>query len=174
MKKSDIDIYRDRRGASLPSINVKVNDAYRWYTHGREAALNAGADESEAGRFATWCETNADDEGLAWLFDAACESGWETAEIDAEEVFGIDVKVEARGRSGGHLVVLGLPDVEEWDAIAVARWSRFARYADGTAKGIPFVMAELAYLNEWDQLEREREERETECAASALPIVAVV
>lgn len=166
MKKSDVDVYHDGREA-LPSINVKVDDAWRWATHARAAAVDAGASVSEADAFAAWCEEHDDDEDLYWLFGAACESGWESAEMDAEEVLGASVKVEARGRSGGHLVVRGLPDVAEWDAIAVSRWSRFARYCVANVANVPHEMAMIAWLNVWLPTEEER-------AAAQLPVVEVV
>lgn len=164
MKKSDIEQYYDRHNW-LPSVNVKVHDAWRWSTHGRSVALeDMGATEDEADRFHEWCEEHAEDDKLEWLFEAACESGWESAQCDAHEVFGRNVRVESRGRCGGHLVVIGLPDIEEWDAIAVSRWARFARWCRGNADYVPHEMATLAFLNVWDPAETER-------AAAALPIV---
>lgn len=57
----------------------------------------------------------------------AREDGWELAKEAAEEIFPGNVEVYSEGRSGGWLVVSGLPDVEEWNAAAVARWARFAK-----------------------------------------------
>jgi hypothetical protein len=37
------------------------------------------------------------------------------------------VKVYSKGRSSGWLTVHGLPPVESWDAVDLARWRRFER-----------------------------------------------
>lgn len=37
------------------------------------------------------------------------------------------VQVYSEGRSGGWCVVHGLPEIEEWDAIALGRWARFEK-----------------------------------------------
>jgi hypothetical protein len=168
MKKADIDLYYDRNGRWHPSVNVKVNDAWRWSKFAQDVALGeGGATTDEAKRFEAWCERHAEDSRLEWLFEAACESGWESASCDLDNVWGPHngLKVESRGRSGGHLIVIGLPEIEEWDAIALGRWARYVRWQKLNVDNVPYEMACLAYLNVWEPLEVER-------AESELPIVA--
>jgi len=72
--------------------------------------------------------TDADFEratGYAW--DSARELFWESAGNLAAEILGEAATVYSAGRSGGWLAVHGLPPVETWDAVAVARWAKFAR-----------------------------------------------
>jgi hypothetical protein len=174
MRKSDIDTYYDDwKRERLPSIYVKVNDAYRWATFAREAATEHGASAEEAQSFADWCDEHDEDEDLYWLFDAACQSGWENAQCDADNVFDTAVTVRACGRSGGHLVVDGLPDIDSWDAVAVAKWGRFVRYCEAGVKNVPYEMAVLAWLNVGEPMLAEADAEAAEDAAAALPIVSV-
>ena len=49
------------------------------------------------------------------------------------------VKVYSDGRSGGWLVVHGLPDVESWDAIDLGRWAKFEKMIRGLVDdGYPY------------------------------------
>lgn len=49
------------------------------------------------------------------------------------------VQVYSDGRSGGWLVVHGLPDVETWDAIALGQWAKFNKLIRGLAdEGYPY------------------------------------
>jgi hypothetical protein len=49
------------------------------------------------------------------------------------------VQVYSAGRSGGWLVVSGLPDVESWDAIALGRWVKFEEEVRAIAdEGYPY------------------------------------
>lgn len=58
--------------------------------------------------------------------ELARQVGWEDAHDLAYEVWGSStVQVESSGRSGGWLIVRGLGDVEDWDAVELARWTRF-------------------------------------------------
>lgn len=115
MRKSQIETRRDRdtRHREMPCINVKV---YRW-----------GADASDvAERFS--CSQDTAEKACGYYFDSACSQFWEQAPEWAAELWpGYRLNVYADGRSGGWLVVDGLPDVESWDAVMVAKWSKLAR-----------------------------------------------
>lgn len=107
----------------------------------------------------------------AWEW--ACESGWEDLQSDAEYVLGKRVIVHSAGRSGGWCVIEGLPDVETWDAIAVSKWTRFAKYAKAIVEYIPVSMVDLLYFNVWipeHEAKMEQEAREAaEDAEHQLP-----
>lgn len=57
------------------------------------------------------------------------------------------VKLETEGRSGGWLVVRGLPDLDCWDAVMLARWRKFERITRGMVEHFPATVAELVCLN---------------------------
>ena len=88
-------------------------------------------------------------------FTFACEMEWDTAEDTARDVLCNNrVKVWSEGRSGGWAVVDGLPDIDDWDAIMLARWRRFERIARLTADDVPYQMASMIYLNVFDNPNR--------------------
>jgi hypothetical protein len=108
-----------------------------------------------------WVEENLSDETLEGYFQFACESEWEYAQGYAEEIFGGHVKVYGAGRSSGWAVVTGLGDVDEWDAVALAKWRKFEKYATSAAKYIPGQMVSLIYINAFEWAQTEAAERES-------------
>jgi hypothetical protein len=141
--KADVETrYENRR--TLPCVNVKVYAGLTRSVVDKVRNDNGGHD----GFTLDWMEDN--EERLRWTFESACEMGWETLQQDAEEIFGKGVKVWSAGRSGGWAVVEGLPDVESWDAIALARWRKFEKFAKAEAADVPYRMADLAYINVYE------------------------
>ena len=60
---------------------------------------------------------------LQYAGESLAEMFWEDAEATARDIFGDkSLKVYSEGRSGGWLVVEGLPDIEYWDAIMLGKW----------------------------------------------------
>ena len=145
--KDDITYHSDGIGrGSQPAVNVKVRT---FDMPIRQVAEDTFPDDVEAIE-AWWAEEgDAILERAEWLFGLACESGWDDLQERAMEIWDSGVEVYSEGRSGGWAVVKGLPDPEEWDAIALDRWARFARYAREVADDIPYRMADLAVINIW-------------------------
>jgi hypothetical protein len=130
-------------GPRLPAVNVKV---YRTEPHSWPVD---GADERMTRE---WFDSYAESDEGAWLFNAACESGREDIQYDAEHIFdGYNVKVWFEGRNGGWAVVDGLPELDEWDAVMLSKWRRFEKWAKDVVEYVPDVMAQLAYFNAWEQ-----------------------
>ena len=144
-RKEDVETHSDGFRPSLPAVNVKVYGSWTDQDAAEVLAENASTDE----RFSVeWLEEREDE--LSWLFWEACSSGWEMIEQDAEEIFGGGVKVSAEGRQGGWAVVDGLPDLEQWDAVMVAKWAKFRRYARAEAENVPRAMVSIAYINAFE------------------------
>lgn len=149
MRKSEVTL-RYYQGERRPCVNVKV------YGSVTPAILAEVEAESGETGFARWAgELLERDTWPEWTREAACSAGWEYLQRDAEEVFGPGAKVESEGRSGGWCIVKGLPDFEAWDAVMVAKWAKFARWAGGYAQGVPYDMATLLAINTYSA-ERER------------------
>jgi len=109
--KADVEMHADGFGrAGHPAVNVKV---YR-FPSVDEIVDRFGCSEATAVKAGNYA------------FEMEQEVFWEDAKELAREVFG-NVKVYSEGRSGGWLVVHGLPDVGSWDAITVSAWGRFER-----------------------------------------------
>ena len=111
-RKADIDTHNDGGigGPQYPAVNVKTR-------HWPDADLVRRTFECSENR-AEWASQAA--------YDMHAESFWESAGDDAEYMLG-PCKVYSAGRSGGWLIVEGLPPIESWDAIMVAKWGRFER-----------------------------------------------
>jgi hypothetical protein len=89
-----------------------------------------------------------------WPFEAACESNFEYASDRAKEDFFPDhnVKVWSAGRSGGWLLVDGLPDVDSWGVGLLTKWNEFAKFCEPLVEDIPRSMAWNVLANAQDQL----------------------
>lgn len=144
-------------GPQLPAVNVKVRGGLESVS----LPLDLGQVSEDGGATFTPVTTPEDftrewleglpEEATGALWEWALESGWEMLRADAAEIFSAyDIEVWAEGRSGGWAVVSGLPEIEEWDAVLLAKWRRFERFAKGYAADIPRAMAELAFLNLWE------------------------
>lgn len=116
MRKSQIETRRDRdtRNREMPCINVKV---YRWGAYSHNVAEHFGCTDSTA------------EQACQFHFESVQQRFWEEVQEQAAELWpAYSPKVWSAGRSGGWLVVDGLPEVESWDAIMVGKWSRLARW----------------------------------------------
>lgn len=157
-RKGDITYHFTWNDGAKPAVNVKV---YNWPTRStfETAARDTLGDDADLA-LAWWDRKAADTptdvwdsdgwygQHHDWIFESACESGWEDLESFAQEVYGPGVKVYAEGRSGGWAYIDGIDhDTDSWDAIAVSRWGRFASYARAVADDIPYRMASLLVLN---------------------------
>lgn len=134
---------RDRR----PAVNVKVYGSV-WDVFAKlEKASDVDIDDARFTR--EWFEAHVSDEALDALFWHVCESEFEMVEQDAREIFGAHVKVWQEGRSGGWAVVDGLADLDEWDAVALAKWRKFERWAKLYAADVPYQMVASVFYNEF-------------------------
>ena len=154
MRKDDVHTHY---GSDRPAVNVKVYDtladAWRKFEEG---------DDHDSGFTLEWVETRLAGDRYDSLFWIACEVQFEQAVQDAVDILGVRPEhVELDGRSGGWLVVTGLPDIEEWDAVQLSKWRKFERYARDLADYVMAEMISLLYINdyEWERdegIERER------------------
>lgn len=159
MRRADVTTHYDH-GIPRPAVNVKVYGGTP-----SDEALRGIAEECGAVS-AGFTREYLEELDADWLFEAACESGWEALQANAEEIFGAyplyrssyapRVEVRAEGRSGGWCVVHGLPALEDWDAVMLAKWRKFERWARQEADDIPYQMASLAALNIYLPAEEER------------------
>ncbi len=136
-------------GSDRPAVNVKV---YRslW-------DVKFPLEDAPEGITREWIESLGEDR-LDELFWDTCSFEWEMIAQDAAEIFGPHVKVEQDGRSGGWAVVTGLDDIADWDAVALAKWRRFEKYARAIAHGVPEQMVYSLACNEWETEQNERAE----------------
>lgn len=134
--KSDVTCRRVGYGGhAFPTVNVK---SYAYI--GTERVIDRfGCSEATAQR------------ALEWVWESACESFWEK-DGDAHELadhylsryaYHVRDKVNQDGRSGGWLVVDGLPEVSEWDGALLNSWALFERA----------IRRAVDYLTSWEWAE---------------------
>lgn len=134
-------------GGDCPAVNIKVYKGPSSVTPAEWAQLQT---EHGTGFTAQWCEEHVGDDGMdSWFWDA-CEFEFEYVQGFADEVLHEHVTVERDGRSGGWAVVSGLPELEDWDAVALARWRKFERWCREIADGLWYQVYSLIGMNVFD------------------------
>jgi hypothetical protein len=158
--REDVQQHSDGYRDMLPAVNVKVYTTIEqaWDQYQRE-------EMPDPGFTLDWIEDNIPEDLLQGRWESACESEYEYFEdwtTTAEDSLFPDhnVRLEVQGRSGGWIAVHGLPDIEDWDAILLARWRKFERIARDIADGIPFQTLLLIYINDYEWAMTEAAERE--------------
>ena len=142
--KDSVSFHSDGCGRpGRPAVNIKIRqhitDAWRQY-HERNPDVPA--------RFCQdWLDENLDLEAVQFWEEQAAIHGFKLAEGLAVELFGPDVKCWQEGRSGGWLVVDGLPAWESWPAPLVAKWGKFERITRQYVDGVLIDFLDLVYLN---------------------------
>lgn len=95
-----------------PAVNVK---AYN-YPHCWKVADYLDIPEDKA------------EELLSMIFEQSQEIFWEDVKPLANEIFSdYRVQIYSAGRCGGWVIVQGLPEIESWDAVILAKWRKFER-----------------------------------------------
>jgi hypothetical protein len=161
--RDDVETHADGFGPIRPAVNVKVYGSLEsaWAEFVKD-------EEPDEGFTLEWIRENVSDESLDAIFWNTCENEFEYlasyATSDEDAIFPASqygrVTIEREGRSGGWAVVDGLPDIEEWDAVLLARWRKFERVAKDIAAGIMVQVLSSVYINEWEWQRAETEERE--------------
>ena len=157
--KADVEFHSERFGGGRrPAVNVKVRDSLE---DGFAKFLKAN-DDVDARFTCEWVREHVSDETLDARFQFACEDGFERLADEAREIWGADmyehrgarrhrVNVYSEGRSGGWAVVDGIDDdVDSWDAIQVAKWGRFARFARLEADDVMYRVVDGCYFNDFE------------------------
>jgi hypothetical protein len=145
--------------SGTPCVNVKVygdvSDGFKL------AAKYAPADGGfDAGFTEDWIREHLSEETLDQWFWDTCSFEFEYLQDLAAEVLGIRERdVTQEGRSGGWAVVSGLPELEDWDAVQLAKWRKFEKRARSIAADIPYQLVQSIYLNAWEAEQAERVER---------------
>jgi hypothetical protein len=161
--RDDVEMHSDGYGPRRPAVNVKVagSPESAWAEFVKD-------EEPDDGFTLEWVRENVSEERLEAIFWNVCENEFEYlaawATTDEDAIFPASqygrVTIEREGRSGGWAVVDGLPDVEEWDAILLARWRKFERVAKDFAGSVMVWVLSSLYINEWKWQRDEMQERE--------------
>jgi hypothetical protein len=171
VRKSDVETHYDGR-TRRPAVNVKhhlwIPDLVRKYKG------QGNHEFSDDAGFWAWVEERYEaqdhDNELDGPDEWARESCWELAQETADEVWDHlpwrygdkrethPVKVWSEGRSGGWCVVEGLPDIDEWDAVALAKWAKFEKIVKQIAhEEYPYQYVWNLEVNVWERVRDERQ-----------------
>lgn len=87
-------------------------------------------------------------------FNLACSDHFEHAQEQLKEQFFPDYNTKAwtAGRSGGWLVVEGLPEVKTWRPELLTKWDEFTKFCAVLVKDIPRAMAWDVLANAQDEI----------------------
>jgi hypothetical protein len=171
VKKSEVTIRSKSAygwAGGVPAVNVKWSPYLRTIVRKYRdvTAVNKQGDTYHVHEFgddpAFWEWVDYIDEHVgdaAWEYpngifyraeEIAREVGWDDAIELAHEEWGDAVKVWSSGRSGGWLVVDGLADVEDWDAIELARWRRFQGRVEDLVAYLDYQFVWHLYVNVYE------------------------
>ncbi len=147
--KSEVTMHAEMYRTANPAVNVKV---YSMGASIQDVVERFGCTEEQA------------EHAMEFASECACEQFWEYWQdtkgdfengISGSKEYayfpGHDVSIDCEGRSGGWLIVNGLPEVCEWDAILVSRWNKFQKAVkDDVAyrMGKDVLLEDIA-ANEW-------------------------
>jgi hypothetical protein len=74
------------------------------------------------------CSESIAEKAAEYAYDMAREGFWDQIQDTVREILhDNDLKVYSAGRSGGWLIVVGLKDIEYWDAVDLGRWAKLCR-----------------------------------------------
>lgn len=182
MRKADVETHYEH-GRSHPAVNVKH---HLWFPDLFRAYERTGTHEfSDDAGFWAWMheiyDDGSPDDRVEMADEWARESCWDDATELAHEIwpqYSTDnaaekvngkftgktvpkkryhVQVYSEGRQGGWCVVHGLPDIEEWDAIALGRWARFAKGVTAIAQeDYPYAFVWNLAVNVFEPIREER------------------
>jgi hypothetical protein len=150
--------YNERNGDRHPKVNIKV----RSFTIPDGDAFAELADEFEldptlAALDLTELRARVErhiEKHDADLFYFACEDQFEDTRDQAMHRFfpDHDIKIHTEGRSGGWLVVEGLPNADEWGPKQLGTWKEFVEFCDAQVADVPRVMAWHVLANNQEEL----------------------
>ncbi len=141
-------------GSDRPAVNVKVpyDRSGGWDDFARYEP------DADPDFTPEWLAEHVSEDAQSEIFWMVCGNDFEQIVQDAVDIFGPRVSVEQDGRSGGWAVVTGLADIEDWDAVALAKWRRFERLAKALAADVPYGVLSCIYLNAFEAWKDERSE----------------
>jgi len=148
MSEREITTHYDR--GRRPAVNIKIYPPNNWsellpLELGQVADLLPDGTTGEPRTFTTepgftwaWVEANVSESAQDSWWQATCEDHFQQARDLAEDIFGPKVSVWQEGRSGGWLVVDGLPeDTDEWPEELRTNWFRFEEDVKALVADVP-------------------------------------
>lgn len=129
-----------RLDGERPALNVKHYGQVEYTTE--RVAQEFGCDQLAAERAVQWCYESAQEQFWEQALDSLnfAMLGEQSEKYQPVGLAEGPFKVLAEGRSGGWLVVEGLPDVSTWNGTQFMKWRKFAR----------MLKDEMKFLASWE------------------------
>ena len=122
----------------LPVVDVKV---YDW---------------PPVSQFVAWfgCTEELAEGVSQWVYETARNDfwGWYLSDVLDDVLGEYDATAYATGRSGGWVVVDGLPPVDTWDAVMLGRWRRFEKMLKEAVEWYSSSGRILEAINEYESV----------------------
>lgn len=138
--KEDVQLRYSRNHGGQPCVNVKVYDSLEDGFRKLSKVMKLNPHFTPE-----WIEQHVSDERIQAYWEMECECGWEALEYDATEILGPYAKVHQDGRSSGWCVVRDLPLLQDWDAVQLAKWRSFEKFAKREADNVMSAVVERIY-----------------------------
>lgn len=172
MKKSDVWMK-----GGYPAINIKVygdpRDEKLLPLELGQVAEHPGAPfravTTEPEFTYEWIDRHVSERDQNFWWDESCRDHFEQARTLAKEIFDA-VDMWQEGRSGGWLVVQGLPDVRTWDAVMLGRWRKFETQVKVLVSDVTYGFLWLVHANVFEPWAEARDKAADDDAAALLPI----
>jgi hypothetical protein len=154
----EVQMHSDMGRTAHPAFNIKVKgspqDVALPIELGQVADQAGGPMESiltDPEFTLDWIDAHLSDGLKNRFWEDICQDHYEFAKEQASEVFSVPVTIYQEGRSGGWMIVQGLPeDVSEWDEGLRREWMEFAEIVKGTVADVPRAYLTSIYMNEFE------------------------
>lgn len=148
--KADVQIHIDGyAGPGVPAFNVKMRRYVDDLPESEWADVRADLGLTATDFGWAWCQAHMTIEEIQRWTDEAATGNYDAFAEQITETFpGATCNTE--GRSGGWVIVNGLPDIESWDAVMLAKWRKLDRIADEYVADVPRETAWLIGANRYE------------------------
>lgn len=168
---NDVDVSVIQTHYEHPAVNIKIHGVRADMERLLPLDLGSVKDEGDS-EFRTittpegftfdWIDKHIPEAEQNGWWDLTCSDNFEQAKELAKETFGEHVEVYTQGRSGGWLVVHGLPEeIEEWDQALVDKWVEFAKQVRAIADDVPRSWLWMLHANVYEPWEEAQDEPAT-------------
>lgn len=157
----EVQMHSDMGRAAHPAFNIKVRQGPDSVTFPIEIGLVKDVGETEFRTISTdpaftleWIEENVSASDQQAIWDDTCQDHYDWVKEQADEVFSADVIISQEGRSGGWMVVEGLPEnIEDWDSELRRQWTAFGETVKAAVEDVPRAYLTSIYANEFENRE---------------------
>lgn len=141
----EVQMHSDMGRTQHPAFNIKVRQGPESVTLPIELGSVADTVDGPMRKIFTdpeftldWIEENVGPGDKNGIWENVCEANYDYAKQQLEELFSLDVSISTEGRSGGWMVIDGLPeDISEWDDELRRQWVEAGEIVKACVEDVP-------------------------------------